>query len=90
MEEDCLKEIRCANCRQDHPIYARSCDAYKKRKGNTCGETQEECVLPGSKKNCRDPHWRKQLHLCCNEGGRIQTIKITNIEHSGEIDPVGS
>ena len=26
----CLKEIRCANCRQDHPAYSRSCYAYKK------------------------------------------------------------
>ena len=23
-EEDCLKEIRCANCQQDHPVYART------------------------------------------------------------------
>ena len=32
VEEDCLKEIRCANCRQDHPAYARSCNVYKKEK----------------------------------------------------------
>ena len=32
MEEDCLKEIRSANWRQDHPAYARSCDVYKKEK----------------------------------------------------------
>ena len=30
--EDCLKEIICANCRQDHPAYTRSCVAYKKKK----------------------------------------------------------
>ena len=30
MEEDCLKETRCANCRQNYPVYARSCEAYKK------------------------------------------------------------
>ena len=30
MEEDCLKEITCANCRQDHPAYAKSCVVYKK------------------------------------------------------------
>ena len=32
MEEDCLKEIRCTNCRQDHPAYAKSCVVYKKEK----------------------------------------------------------
>ena len=32
VEEDCLKEISCANCRQDHPAYARSCVVYKKEK----------------------------------------------------------
>ena len=32
MEEDCLKEIRCANCGQDHLAYARSCDVYQKVK----------------------------------------------------------
>ena len=31
-EEDCLKQIRCANCRQDHLASARSCDVYKKEK----------------------------------------------------------
>ena len=30
--EDCLKEIRCPNCRQDHTAYARSCNVYKKEK----------------------------------------------------------
>ena len=32
MEEHCLKEIRCANCWQDHLAHARSCDIYKKEK----------------------------------------------------------
>ena len=32
VEEDCLKEIICAKCRQDHPFYARSCDVYRKEK----------------------------------------------------------
>ena len=31
-EEDCTKEITCANCRQDHLPYARSCVVYKKGK----------------------------------------------------------
>ena len=31
MKEDCLKETRRANCRQNHPVYARSCEAYKKK-----------------------------------------------------------
>ena len=32
MEEDCLKEIQCANCRQDHLAYTRFCVVYKKEK----------------------------------------------------------
>ena len=32
MEEDLLKEIRFANCRKDHPAYARSRNVYKKEK----------------------------------------------------------
>ena len=32
MEEDCLKEIRCSNCWQDHPTYVRSCVVYQKEK----------------------------------------------------------
>ena len=32
MAEDCLKEIRCSNCQQGHPAYARSCDIDKKEK----------------------------------------------------------
>ena len=31
-EEDCLKEIRCANCQQDHPAYVRTCTVYQKEK----------------------------------------------------------
>ena len=47
LEKDCLKQIWCPNCQQDHPTNARSCDLYKKEKGNIWGQTQEECVLPG-------------------------------------------
>ena len=65
MEEDCLKEIRCANCRQDH----RTCLQKKeKKKRNTWGETQEEYILPGSNENCGDLHVGKQLRVCCTEG----------------------
>ena len=32
VEEYCLKEITCANYRQDHPAYARSCTVYQKEK----------------------------------------------------------
>ena len=69
LQEDYLKEIKCVNCRQNHPAYARSCEAFKKEKRNTWGETQEECVFPGSKKNSRELHGRKQLLLCYTEGG---------------------
>ena len=33
LEEDCLKEMKCTNCQQDHPAYVRSCNVYKKEKG---------------------------------------------------------
>ena len=32
---------------------------FTKKKGNTWGETQEKCVLPGRKENSRDLHGRK-------------------------------
>ena len=32
VEEDCLKEIKCSNCPQHHPAYARSCVVSKKEK----------------------------------------------------------
>ena len=31
-EEECLKEIRCANCQQHHPAYARTYTVYQKEK----------------------------------------------------------
>ena len=31
-DEDCLKEIRCANCQQDHPADSRTCGVYQKEK----------------------------------------------------------
>ena len=31
MAEDCLKEIKCSNCQQVHPVYAKSCDIDKKK-----------------------------------------------------------
>ena len=30
LEEDCLKQSRCANCRKDHSACTKSCDVYKK------------------------------------------------------------
>ena len=32
VEEDCMKEITSANCRQDHPAHARPCAVYQKEK----------------------------------------------------------
>ena len=32
VREDCLREIRCSNCQQDHLSYASPCDVYKKEK----------------------------------------------------------
>ena len=68
MEEDCLKEMRCVNCRQNHLAYARFCEAYKKRKRDTWNETQEDYVFPGSKENSRYLHRQNHLCLCCTEG----------------------
>ena len=58
-----------------------------KRKGNTWGETQEECVFLGSKKNSRDLHGRKQLCLCCMEG-RYNQPRQQILSSRREIDPV--
>ena len=43
VEEDCLKEIRCANCQPDNPAYTRSCNVYKKKKKYLRGNTREMC-----------------------------------------------
>ena len=51
---------------------------FTKKKGNTWGETQEECVLPGSKETFWDLHGRKQPRLW----GQIQPMKTTDMEHS--------
>ena len=32
VEEDCLKEMRCGNCQQNHPANTKSCKAYKKER----------------------------------------------------------
>ena len=45
MEEDYLKEIWLANCRQNYPAYYVKPTEKKK---NTWDETQEECVFPGT------------------------------------------
>ena len=55
----------------------------QKRKGNTWGGTQEECILSGSKENCRNLHWKKQLCFCCMEVGykyRVIVEKLIQLE----------
>ena len=47
-EEDCLKEIRCANCQQDHPAYARTCTVDQKEKEIIEVKHKRKCFLPGS------------------------------------------
>ena len=79
MKEDCLKEIICVNYRQDHPAHGRSYVVYKKRKINNLGETQEDCVLPERKENCRQLYGESRYALL--HGGRIEPMK-TNIENS--------
>ena len=53
----------------------------QKRKGNTWGETQEECVIPGSMENCRNLHGGKTAMPLLHRGW-IQPIKTANIKHS--------
>ena len=88
MEEDCLKEIRCANCPQDHPAYARSCDVYKKEK---------EILEVKHKKNVSFLEARKIVGIYMGENSYTsvaQRVDTTNQDNKyricGEIDPVGS
>ena len=60
---DCLMVIRCPNCLQNHPAYSRSCDVYKKRKGNIRSEAQKEYNLLESKENSRVVHGRKHTSV---------------------------
>ena len=66
LKEDCLKQIQCVNCQQDHLAYVRFCDVHKKKE--ILEKKHEECVLSGSKGNCWDLHGRKHLRPCCAEG----------------------
>ena len=48
IEEYCLKETRCANYRQNHPAYAKFCEAYERE---ILAVKQR-----GSKENSREVH----------------------------------
>ena len=67
VEEYCLKEIKCANCRQDHPAYARSCDFFFKVK-EILEMKHKRNVSFLQAKSCWGQHGWKQLRLCCTEG----------------------
>ena len=79
VEEDCLKVIRCVNCRQDHQAYARSCDVYKKEK---------EILKVKHKRNVSFLEARKIVRTYMGENSyasvaqRADTIETINIEHS--------
>ena len=90
MEEDCLKEIRCANCRQDHLVYTRSCDVYKKLKGNTWEETQEKYVLLEARKIVGTYMGENSYTSVAWRGGGYNQSKQQIQNTCGEIDPVGS
>ena len=80
MKEDCLKEIECANCRQDHPAYARSCDVYKKEK-EILEVKHKRTVSFLEARKIVGPTWEKTVTPLLH-GGRIQPINTTNIEIS--------
>ena len=75
-----MKEISCANCRQDHPAYARFCVVYKKEK---------EIIEVKHKRNVSflkarrivGATWDKAAMPPLHEG-QIGPMKTTNIEHS--------
>ena len=80
MEQDCLKETRCANFRQNYPTYTRSCEAYRKEK---------EILEMKHKRNVSFLEARNIVSTYMGEnpnpllhGGWIQSIKITDTELS--------
>ena len=80
VEEDCLKEIRCANCRQDHSGYAISCFVYKKEK---------EIIEVKHKRNVSfleatriGGSYMGESAMLLLHGGRIEQVTTTNIAHS--------
>ena len=79
-EEDFLKEIRCANCRQDQPAYARSYDVYKKKWKFFMWNTRGMCHFWKQGKLWGSTREKTSTPLLY--GGQTQPIKKTNIEHS--------
>ena len=80
MEEDCFKEITCANCRQDHPAYARSCAVYKDIKKKLRLNTRGMC--PSWKQGeLSGAIWEKTAMPLLHRGQIIEPMK-TNVQHS--------
>ena len=80
VEEESFKEITCANIRQDHPAYERSCVVYKREK---------EIIEVKHKKNVSFlGAWRiigryiGETATPLLHGERIGPMATTNIEHS--------
>ena len=88
MVEDCLKEIKCSICQQDHSAYARSCDVYKKEK-EIHEVKHKRNVLSGSNQNSRDLNGRKHLRFYCAKD-RYNLSRQQILSSRREIDPVGS
>ena len=78
-EEDCLKEITCGNCQQDHPAYARTC---------TDDQKEKEIVEIKHKRNVSFLEARRIVGSYIGEssyasGGWIEPMTTPNIEHLG-------
>ena len=69
VEEACLKEITCANCRQDHPAYARSCAVCKKEK---------EIIEVKHKSNVFFPEARKTIGSYMGENSYASVARRAN------------
>ena len=78
--EDFLKEIRCANCRQDHPTYSTSYVVYKERNEITEVKNKKNVFFLKARRIVEN--YMGENNYASVAGGRIESMKKTNIEHS--------
>ena len=83
-EEYCLKQIRCANCCQDHPAYVRSCFVYKKER-EILEVKHKRNVSSLKARKIIGSTWEKTARPLLHRG-QIQPIKTTNIEHLTQLE----
>ena len=67
-EEECINEVKCANCREDHPVFSKICKTYKKEK---------EIIEVKYKKNTTFPEARKIVETYMKENTYAETTKKT-------------